>query len=121
MGLLVLASVTFIAIQHALNAWLGTAGQYIGLVLMVVQLVSVGGTFPWQTIPAALYPAHVLLPMTYAVQGLRQLLYGGSATAVAWDVAVLVGYLVAGLAMTTLAVSRRRVWRARRLTPELVL
>ena len=41
----------FIAIIQALNAWLGTVGQFLGLVLMVLQLVSAGGTFPWQTIP----------------------------------------------------------------------
>lgn len=121
LGLLVLTSLSFTALQHALNAWLGVAGQFLGLVLMVVQLVSVGGTFPWQTLPSALYPAHVLLPMTYAVQGLRQLLYGGSWQLLAVDVAVLVGYLVACLALSVLAVRRQRVWRAPRLTPELVL
>ncbi|HYY11687.1 MAG TPA: YhgE/Pip family protein, partial [Kineosporiaceae bacterium] len=43
---LVLVSVTFVAIVQALNAWLGTAGQFLALVLMLVQLVSAGGTFP---------------------------------------------------------------------------
>ena len=75
---MVLVSVTFIAIVHALNAWLGPAGQFLGLALMVVQLVTAGGTFPWQTIPAPLHGVHHVLPMTYAVDGLRQLMYGGA-------------------------------------------
>ncbi len=55
---LVLVSVTFVAIVQALNAWLGTAGQFLALVLMLVQLVSAGGTFPWQTIPTPLWGLH---------------------------------------------------------------
>lgn len=46
---LVLCSVTFIAILHMLNAWLGSSGQFLGLVMMVLQLITAGGTFPWQT------------------------------------------------------------------------
>lgn len=47
---LALVSVTFVAVLQALNVWLGAAGQFLGLVLMLVQLVTAGGTFPWQTI-----------------------------------------------------------------------
>ena len=118
---MVLASVTFIAIVQALNAWLGTAGQFVALVLMLVQLVSAGGTFPWQTIPGPLYALHHLLPMTYTVEGLRHLLYGGSLTVASGDTLVLVGYLVGALALTTLAARRARVWTVSRIKPELVL
>ena len=89
-----LVSVTFIAIVHALNAWLGPAGQFLGLALMVVQLVTAGGTFPWQTIPVPLHGVHHVLPMTYAVDGLRQLMYGGLSSLAWHDVLVLA--LVAG-------------------------
>ncbi|BDZ42580.1 ABC transporter [Paraoerskovia sediminicola] len=78
LGFLVLISGTFIAIVQALNAWLGAAGQFLGLVLMLVQLVTAGGTFPWQTLPEPLRSIHYLLPMTYGVEGLRQLMYGGT-------------------------------------------
>jgi len=118
---LVLVSGTFVAILQALNVWLGAAGQFLGLVLMLVQLVTAGGTFPWQTIPQPLKAMHQFMPMTYAVEGLRQLLYGGNLATVARDVVVLAGVLVAALAFTTLAARRQRVWTVTRLQPELVL
>ena len=86
-----------------------------------MQLVTAGGTFPWQTIPQPLKAMHQFMPMTYAVEGLRQLLYGGNLATVARDVVVLAGVLVAALAFTTLAARRQRVWTVTRLQPELVL
>ncbi|ARK04529.1 hypothetical protein B8281_07075 [Cellulosimicrobium sp. TH-20] len=118
---LVLVSATFVAILQALNVWLGAAGQFLGLVLMLVQLVTAGGTFPWQTIPEPLRSMHRFLPMTYAVEGLRQLLYGGNMATVTRDVTVLVVVLVAALALTTVAARKQRVWTIKKLQPELVL
>ncbi|HET6285229.1 MAG TPA: YhgE/Pip domain-containing protein, partial [Amycolatopsis sp.] len=76
-GFAILVSLTFTAVVHALNAFFGAVGKFLGLVLLVLQLVSAGGTFPWQTIPVPLYPLHYGLPMGYAVDGLRHLMYGG--------------------------------------------
>jgi YhgE/Pip-like protein len=118
---LVLVSATFVAILQALNVWLGAAGQFLGLVLMLVQLVTAGGTFPWQTIPQPLQGMHRFLPMTYAVEGLRQLLYGGNLATVARDVTVLAVVLAGALALTTVAARRQRVWTVTKLQPELVL
>jgi len=118
---LVLVSGTFVAILQALNVWLGAAGQFLGLVLMLVQLVTAGGTFPWQTIPQPLKAMHQFMPMTYAVEGLRQLLYGGNLATVTRDVMVLLGVLVVALGLTTLAARRQRVWTVTKLQPELVL
>jgi putative membrane protein len=118
---LVLVSVTFVAIVQALNAWLGTAGQFLALLLMLVQLVSAGGTFPWQTIPTPLWGLHGVLPMSYSVDGLRHLLYGGDLTAVGRDVIVLLVYLGGALLVSALAARRLRVWSVKRIKPELVL
>lgn len=119
--LLVLASATFVAILQALNVYLGAVGQFLGLVLMLVQLVTAGGTFPWQTIPEPLRALHRFLPMSYTVEGLRQLLYGGDLATVARDVGVLLVVLAVALAATTFAAYRQRVWSPTRLQPELVL
>ena len=88
---------------------------------MLVQLVSAGGTFPWQTIPTPLYGLHHLLPMSYAVDGLRHLLYGGDLSAVGSDVTVLVAWLAGALVLSSLAARRLRVWSVKRIKPELVL
>ena len=97
LGFLVLTSCAFTAIVHSLNAAFGPRGKFIALVILVLQLVTAGGTFPWQTIPEALHPLHQVLPLSYVVTGLRHLLYGGpgleSATSA---VGVLLCYLAAG-------------------------
>ncbi|MER5260984.1 YhgE/Pip domain-containing protein [Actinosynnema sp. NPDC002837] len=121
LAFLLLVSATFVAVLHALNALFGAVGKFIGLVLLILQLVSAGGTFPWQTIPVPLYPLHYGLPMGYAVDGLRHLMYGGSLGGVGRDALILVGYLAAGLALATLAAYKQRVWTPSRLEPELVL
>jgi len=118
---MVLVSITFIAIVHALNAWLGPAGQFLGLALMVLQLVTAGGTFPWQTIPTPLHGVHHALPMSYAVDGLRQLMYGGPSSLAWHDVLVLVLWLLAALSLTAVAARRHRRWTVARIKPELSL
>lgn len=118
---LVLVSATFVAILQMLNVWLGAAGQFVGLVLMLTQLVTAGGTFPWQTIPEPLRSLHRFLPMSYGVDGLRHLLYGGDLGRVAGDAAVLALVLAGALTLTVAAARRKQVFTARGLQPELVL
>jgi len=120
-GFLILTSFTFVAILHALSAWFGAVGKFLGLVLMVVQLVSAGGTFPWQTIPAPLYFFHHALPMSYAIDGVRHLMYGGPGTSLGRDLLALAAWFAAALAASTLAARKQRVWPAKKLQPELAL
>jgi putative membrane protein len=118
---LLLMSACFVAIVHALNAWLGAAGQFLGLVLMVLQLVTAGGTFPWQTIPQPLHWLHHVLPMSYAVDGLRQLMYGGLSELVVRDVLVLLAWLAVALFATSRAAREQRIWTVQRVKPQLVI
>ncbi|MCP2255321.1 putative membrane protein [Prauserella aidingensis] len=121
LGFAILTSLTFTAIVHALNALFGAVGKFLGLVLLVLQLVSAGGTFPWQTLPDALQPLHAALPMGYVIDGMRHLLYSGPSADVLLDVGVLVAYLVVGLTASTVAARRRRTWTVGQLKPELAL
>ena len=59
--------------------------------------------------------------MGYAIDGLRQLLYGGDLARVLPDVGVLVAYLVGALLLSTVAARRLRVWTVSRIQPELAL
>ncbi|GLZ36744.1 YhgE/Pip domain-containing protein [Actinokineospora sp. NBRC 105648] len=118
---LALTSLAFVSVVHALNAFLGPVGKFVALVVLILQLISAGGTFPWQTLPDALIPLHKVLPMGYVVDGLRHLLYGGPLSGLGVDVGVLVAYLIGGLVVSTIAARRQRVWTAARLKPELVL
>lgn len=120
-GFAILVSLTFTAVVHALNAFFGAVGKFLGLVLLVLQLVSAGGTFPWQTIPDALYPLHIVLPMGYAIDGFRHLLYSGASMEILGDIGVLLAYLVGGILVSTLAARKRRTWTVSALKPELAL
>ncbi|MBP2477922.1 putative membrane protein [Crossiella equi] len=120
-GFMLLTSLAFTAVLHGLNALLGPAGKFVGLVLLVLQLTTAGGTFPWQTVPDPLKPLHFFLPLSYVVDGNRHLLYGGGLATVWEDVIMLSIYLLLGLALAGLAAYKQRVWTPTKLKPELVL
>ena len=118
-GLFLLASMAFTAIIQGICALAGTPGKMIVLVLMVLQLVSSGGTFPWETTPEILHIAHRWLPMGHVVTGLRHLMYGADLSVLGPIVAGLIGYTVMGLVASTLAVRRHKTWTLKTLHPEL--
>ncbi|ROS78346.1 putative membrane protein [Curtobacterium sp. PhB130] len=120
-GVMVLASATFAAVLMALNVLLGSVGQFLGLVLMLVQLVTAGGTFPWQTLPGPLAALHFALPMTYSVDALRQTMYGGSAGAAWSDAGVLACWMLGALLVTFVVAARQgRSRTLRDLRPSLI-
>lgn len=119
--IMVLASATFAAIIMALNVLLGSVGQFLGLVLMLVQLVTAGGTFPWQTLPGPLAALHFALPMTYSVDAIRQTMYGGSFAAVWSDAGVLACWLLGALLVSYVVTARQTRSRTLRdLRPSLI-
>ncbi|WP_426322870.1 YhgE/Pip family protein [Microbacterium sp. E-13] len=121
LGILLLASATYAAIVLALNVWLGSVGQFLGLVLMVLQLVTAGGTFPWQTLPTPLATLHHVLPMGYVVDAMRQVMYGGSADRVWVDLTVLLGWLVGAGIVAAIGVTRMTRFRTLRdLQPSVI-
>ncbi|MFK3677242.1 YhgE/Pip family protein [Microbacterium sp. NPDC090218] len=121
LGVMVFASATFAAIILALNVWLGSVGQFLGLVLMVLQLVTAGGTFPWQTLPAPLAALHHVLPLGYVVDAMRQLMYGGDYARAGWDLAVLGAWLIGALLLAMIGVTRMTHRRTLRdLQPSLI-
>ncbi len=121
LAFMALISVTFAAIILALNVWLGSVGQFLGLVLMVVQLVTAGGTFPWQTLPGPLAALHHVLPMSYGVDGLRQLMYGGSGATTLQDAGVLLLWLAVAFVAAAIGATRMTRFRTLRdLRPSLI-
>lgn len=122
LGTLVLASLCFAAIVLALNVWLGSTGQFLGLVLMVLQLVTAGGTFPWQTLPEPLAALHHVLPMGFAVDAVRQFMYGGDIARTLTDALVLGGWALGALAIAVIGVTRMTHFRTLRdLEPGLLV
>ncbi|WP_427133937.1 YhgE/Pip family protein [Pseudarthrobacter sp. S9] len=119
--LMLAAAMAFSAIIQGVVALLGSPGKLVVLILLVLQLVSSGGTFPWQTTPEPLHLVHQVLPMGYVVSGMRHLIYGAELSIILPTMLGLVGYTVLGLAMSTLAVSKNKYWTLKSLKPEIAV
>lgn len=105
------------AIMQFLAGAMGTAGKFVAVVLLMLQLTSAAGTFPLETIPHFFQAINPYLPMTYVVLGLRQVITTGDMVALARNAAILLAFGVAALCATYLTVWRRRVWTMDRLKP----
>jgi putative membrane protein len=116
-----ITALTFAAILQLLSAAFGTAGKFVAVVLLMLQLTSAAGTFPLQLVPRFFQVINPLLPMTYVVTGLRQAISGGDLHAVAANALVLLGYAAAAIGLTVLTAHRRRTWTMDRLKPVLSL
>ena len=119
--LMLAAAMAFSAIIQGVVALLGSPGKFVVLILLVLQLVSSGGTFPWQTTPEPLHVVHQILPMGYVVSGMRHLIYGADLTIILPTMLGLVGYTLLGLAMSTVAARKNKYWTLKTLKPEIAV
>lgn len=115
---LALIAASFLAMIQAFNAVLGVAvGRVFTLAFLMFQLVSSGGVYPVETTAKPFQILHPYDPMTYAVNGLRQLTVGGIDERLWTSVAVLAGILVVSLAASSWAARRDRQYTLERLYP----
>ena len=117
---LVLVTAAFLAVQQMLIAVLGpAAGKVAMIALLMLQITSASGTYPVQTTPAFFQAIHPVLPMTYAVQGLRDLVTGTPDARLWVAIAYLVTVLLVSLLVTAWKAGRMRTWTVARLHPAL--
>ncbi|QMU71680.1 YhgE/Pip domain-containing protein [Streptacidiphilus sp. P02-A3a] len=119
--LLLLAAAGFTAVDHCLRTWLGTPGDVLSLVLLILQLTASGGLYPMPTEPVFFQTIRPLLPMTYLIDGLRVSISGGSSGNLVRDGAVLTAFAVLFVALTALILRRQRTWTVARLHPDVSL
>ncbi|MDI1464983.1 YhgE/Pip domain-containing protein [Catellatospora sp. KI3] len=120
-GYLLLTVLAFTAVLQLLGAALGPSGRVVSLILLMLQLTGSGGTYPVVTSPGFFQALHPYLPMTYVVDGLRQLVLGGSSGTVLTGAAVLLGTAALALALTVLTAARTRRLTPDRLHPALTM
>jgi putative membrane protein len=115
---LLLVAATFLAMIQAFNAVFGVAvGRVVTLAFLMFQLVSSGGIYPVETTAKPFQLIHPFDPMTYAVNGLRELTVGGVEGRLWVAIVVLIGILAASLAASALAARRNRQYTMERLRP----
>ncbi len=66
--------------------YLGDIGKILSMALMVLQLTSTGGTFPIETSGAFFEVLNKIMPMTYSVNLLKEVISGGDAGIIWYNV-----------------------------------
>lgn len=99
LGLILLASWTFMALVTALVGWNNRFGSFASLILLLLQLGSSAGTYPIELSPRFFQVIQPYLPMTYSVSGLRQTIsMVGNSSHQVWMLSLfLVGFMGFGL------------------------
>lgn len=116
---LMLISATYLAMIQAFNAVFGVAvGRVVTLAFLMLQLVSAGGIYPVPTTAKPFQYIHPFDPMTYTVNGLRQLTVAEHIDSRLWiAIAVLGGVLLVSLSLSAMSVRRNRRYTMERLYP----
>lgn len=118
LAFMILISGAFVAATQAINALVGPAvGRVLIMALLMLQLVSAGGMYPVETTSQPFQILHRFDPMTYGVNGLRQLILGGIDNRLWQAVIVLFGLWSVALAISCLSARRDQLWNLNRLIP----
>lgn len=67
-------SLVFVSIMLSLILLLDDIGRLLAIVILILQLTSAGGTFPVDLVPGLFQFLHPVLPFTYAVDALRDVI-----------------------------------------------
>lgn len=95
----------------------GCRWAVVTLAFLMLQLVSAGGIYPVETTAKPFQILHPVDPMTYAVNGLRQVIVGGVDSRLWIAIVVLTGLLAVSLAGSAWAARRNRQYTMDRLRP----
>lgn len=118
LAFMVLVSCAFVAATQAINALVGPAvGRVLIMALLMLQLVSAGGMYPVETTSRPFQVLHHYDPMTYGVNGLRQLILGGIDYRLWQAIITLIGIWLVALVVSSLSARRNRLWNITRLLP----
>ncbi|GLE59314.1 hypothetical protein NJBCHELONAE_46270 [Mycobacteroides chelonae] len=120
LAFMVLVSFAFVAATQAINALVGPAvGRVLLMALLMLQLVSAGGMYPVETTSRPFQVLHKYDPMTYGVDGLRQLILGGIDGRLWQSAITLLCIALGGLLITSLSARRNQLWNLTRLLPSI--
>jgi len=109
LGLALVAALAFTAFHQLLTVGLGRAGLVISLLLLSVQVASVGGILPSQALAGPFAWLGQLMPLGWATTGLQQIVAGGDA-----GLAVASALGLAAFGALSMLASRVVIRRARR-------
>lgn len=106
---------------HGVVVFFGSPGKLIALIIMILQLITAGGTMPYETLPHAMRWMHDFFPMGYAVTGMRRLSYGINESSLMPIMMYLLLWGAVGLVLGYLGTRRDRIWFLKKLIPEITV
>jgi len=115
-----LVGLVFMAMNQMLVALLGPGpGRVATMALLMIQILASGGLYPVETEPSMWEWLHPILPMSYAVNGFRQTLYGDFDGRMIEAVVMLFVFLALNICLTALGARRDRNWNMEKLHPSI--
>lgn len=104
-----LIAAAFTAFHYLLTIGLGRGGLVISILLLAVQVATVGGILPVEALGGPFPWIRPFLPLSWAVDGMQQLVTGGSVALVVGSAFALLALTVASVLVALLAVRRERL------------
>lgn len=120
-GMGILCALSFMAIMQFLVAAFGFPGRFIAVVLLTLQLTSAAGTFPVETAPEFFQIINPWMPMTYLVDGLRQIMNGANLGIATFDAGMLALFGLVFFLLTVIVAYKNRTVEMHQLHPLLDL
>lgn len=95
-----LIGITFMSIIQFLIRNFGDIGKLLALIILVLQLAASGGTFPIETIDKSFRAINPLLPMTYTIKLLKEILVPTATNYKGLYIGILIGITIVTLGIT---------------------
>ncbi len=107
-GMGIITAMCFTAMVQFLVAAFGFPGRFIAVLILTLQMTSAAGTFPIVMEPDFFGIINPLFPMTYVVEGMRQLMTGVGTFPATQDVAIVACYAIVFFLLTVVVAWKKR-------------
>ena len=99
----IMASLAYLGVQYTLSTTLQHVGKALCVILVFVQIPGATGLYPVEMTPAFFRSVYPVFPFTYGINAIRETICGFYDGAWAYNMGMLVVFLVAFLAIGTIA------------------
>ncbi|SFG68793.1 YhgE/Pip domain-containing protein [Sporolactobacillus nakayamae] len=104
-GFTILTSMSYMAIIQWLAGSFNNEGRFAAIVILIFQLVTSGGAYAIELIPKWLQSASHVLPMTYSVNGLRNIIDGHQHQMLVGNSLILLLFIIVALSLSMITFS----------------
>lgn len=96
----VFCALVFLSISECLNLMFNMGGNIIGIILTIFQIPACSGSFPSDLMPSFFHNIAPYLPLTYSIDGFREIISGGDLSGLMGNVWPLLGFFAVFLCIS---------------------